>query len=315
MYFDIQESENDILKRIARNDESIFTESLQLGLISEQGLSGFYHTPLSVACQTGSFDYVQQLLAIEDVSKNSGCFDNRALQIAADRGDLVLVRRLVELSDIRNNLNDESSSQRHFVYPIENRHWDVVSELLTFATSKSVGALVDKIISGNNGWNFVEVDGAGLAKLLEIYNFKSAVEEYFADGSKKALETLADNQDWKLLTVFLDLRAVFTRAGVNNNYVLETAIRHQQVDLVEKLIALDGVIAGIKADDENIVFLEAVHTGNKIMITKLLEIDDIKIKALNDLGEVLNEASKAQGGSISDWLNNTLAQASSLRLI
>ena len=313
MYFDIRESENNILKRIARNDESIFTENLQLGLICEQGPSGFYHTPLSVACQTGSLDYVQQLLAIEDVSKNAGCFDNLALQIAADRGDLVLVRRLVELSDIRNNLNDESSNQGHFVYPIEKRHWDVVSELLTFATPESAGALVDKIISGNNGWNLVEVDGAGLVKLLESYNFNLAVEAYFADDSKKALEILADNQDWNLLTVFLDLRAVFTRAGVDNNYVLQTAIRHQQIELMEKLIVLDDVIAAIKADDENIVFLEAVQTGNKGMITKLLEIDDIKIKALNDLDDVLNEAGNDQGGSIFDWLNNELAPVSSLR--
>ena len=97
--------------------------------------------------------------------------------------------------------------------------------------------------------------------------------------------------------------------------MLETVIRHQQVDLVEKLIALDDVIAEIKADDENIVFLEAVNTGNKVMITQLLEIDDIKTKALNDLDEVLNEASKAPGGSISDWLNHELAPASALRLV
>ncbi len=117
MYFDMRESKNAIFKRIARNNESIFTENLQLAQICEQGPPDFHHTPLSVACQTGSLHYVYQLLAIKDVSKNDRNFDNLAPQIATDQGDLALVKRLVEISDIRNHINDEFSKLGHFEHP------------------------------------------------------------------------------------------------------------------------------------------------------------------------------------------------------
>ena len=66
----------------------------------------------------------------------------------------------------------------------------------------------------------------------------------------------------------------------------------------------------IEGDEDNWVFLEAVATGNKELITRLLAINVIKSRAELDLEEVQSEASTASGGSILNWINEQLSVSS-----
>jgi ankyrin repeat protein len=302
MLFETDASQNHILNKIANQDESVLSQNLDQ-VVSDCGL----HTPLSVACQTGSLTYVNQLLAIDEIRKDAGALNNRALQVAASQGFFDIVRRLTELSDIRDHLNDLGSDLRFLVYPIENKHWDVVNLLLTFLQPRATQDLVSIIIEGGQGLEPVNISESDMTQLLMNPKFKRAAEISFADHDKQLFIKLTNEEDWPLLLVFLNQLSNFTSVSADNNHVLQMAIQHQKIDIVEKLLQIPTVINVIKADDDNMVFLEALHTGNQDLILKLLTIDSIREKANHDLEEVEREATNAEDGSILEWINEQLS--------
>jgi ankyrin repeat protein len=305
MFFNVNFSDNDILKRIAHLDQTIFDDNLDLKLVEED-----LHTPLAVACETGSLDYVNQLLAIDEIRDTAAENEGRALYVAAAMGHVGVVHRLTEIRVVQEALNDTNFSLRFMKYPIEKGHWDVVELLLGFLTPKVTQRLVSVIVEGGAGYYDVNVDHAHIIKLLEYHSFKQAVETSFADKDKHLVMTLADQGAWSLLQAFLDQVSNIDGAGYDDNCALRKAIEAQNVDIVNKLLNLQDVLDVIEADDDNWVFLEAVATGNKELITRLLEINVIKDRALSDMEEVQMEARGASGGSILDWINEQLSVSS-----
>lgn len=308
MYFESSHSENNILIRIANKDESIFNESIDLAAVCEQDQYGEWHTALSVACQTGSFSYVNRLLISEGVRKNAGSSDNRALTVAASLGKVDVVRRLTEITDVRNSLNNKYTFYEYLMSPIEKHHWAVVDLLMTFLRTDSMLRLVNMIVDGPT----FEIGREGYLRLLANDAFRVAIEKKAKDQSGSFLIGVGVNFD--LLGVLIDEVPICHKiAGAQNNCVLRAVLQFQKTELMEKLLTLDDVKAEIKRDYENVVFKEAVRVGNKQIITRLLEIDSIRLNALNALEDVCEEASLAQGGSIADWLRNQLAPVNPCR--
>jgi hypothetical protein len=204
-------------------------------------------------------------------------------------------------------LNDLGSDLRFLVYPIENKHWDVVNLLLTFLQPRATQDLVSIIIEGGQGLEPVNISESDMTQLLMNPKFKRAAEISFADHDKQLFIKLTNEEDWPLLLVFLNQLSNFTSVSADNNHVLQMAIQHQKIDIVEKLLQIPTVINVIKADDDNMVFLEALHTGNQDLILKLLTIDSIREKANHDLEEVEREATNAEDGSILEWINEQLS--------
>lgn len=285
MYFKIDTSRHSILKRIASQDQRIFSEALDLIPVHERGEYGYIHTVLSVACQTQSLTYVNQLLNIRDIQNNAEAFENRALEVAASLGHIDLVTRLLRLKNVKEELNDVNSDFRCFAYPIEKKYWNVVEYLLSVLQPKNIYPLAKRILINDP----VDIDPQGFLRLYAKLNFRKAVNQLLLTQSEQVPKTLISSRNWGLFEIFLD--NVPNIAGItdNNNEALKTVIKHQKIQLLNKLLRRKNVMTMIDADEESEVLIEAIKTRNKTIIGKLLEIDSVKQKATrSNIEELLN---------------------------
>ena len=244
---------NPILNRVAQGDMTIFEEGHDFTLTERNDYQNW--NALIVAATKGYLNLVNRLLEISEVRKNAAVEYNLALIMAAMNGQLEVVNRLLEIDAVMANAAAEDNETLEWVAMYGDLK--VVNRLLKINEVRANTAVDD-----NQALRMAAFHGH-----LEVVNRLLEINEVSANAAisnNQALRWSTGRGHQAVVKRLLEIEAVRLNATARNNCALRWAAKNGHLAVVNHLLEIAEVRANTAAEDNQALRLAAENGHSEV---------------------------------------------------